>query len=195
MQRLRTLTSVLVLFLATAPVPADVPESPPTHITAIRTMAEKGDAAAQSNLGVMYDNGEGVPEDDKEAVKWYRLAAEQGYAPAQSNLGVMYDNGEGVPEDDKEAVKWYRLAAEQGYARAQYNLGVMYANGEGVPEDDVQAYAWMNLAKAAGDKFADEAIPKLKARMTAEQIAEGQKLSREILERIHAGVTVDQNQE
>jgi TPR repeat protein len=39
----------------------------------------------------MYDKGEGVPEDDKEAMKWYRLAAEQGYASAQSNLGVMYN--------------------------------------------------------------------------------------------------------
>ena len=26
------------------------------------------------------DNGQGVPQDYKEAVKWYRLAAEQGYA-------------------------------------------------------------------------------------------------------------------
>ena len=33
---------------------------------------------AQVNLGVMYDNGEGVLQDDKEAVKWYRKAAEQG---------------------------------------------------------------------------------------------------------------------
>ena len=62
----------------------------------------------------MYDNGEGVPQDYKEAIKWYRLAAEQGNANAQYNLGLMYDNGEGVPQDYKEAVKWYRLAAEQG---------------------------------------------------------------------------------
>ena len=59
-------------------------------------------------------NGDGVPQDYKEAVKWYRLAAEQGYADAQYNLGLMYSNGEGVPQDYKEAVKWYRLAAEQG---------------------------------------------------------------------------------
>ena len=46
---------------------------------------------AQYNLGVMYDNGEGVPQDYKEAVKWYRLAAEQGNANAQTNLGNMYE--------------------------------------------------------------------------------------------------------
>ena len=32
-------------------------------------LAEQGDATAQFNLGVMYDNGEGVPQDDKTAVK------------------------------------------------------------------------------------------------------------------------------
>ena len=39
--------------------------------------AEQGDADAQLLLGIMYNNGEGVPQDDKEAVKWYRLAAVQ----------------------------------------------------------------------------------------------------------------------
>jgi len=86
-----------------------------------RPLAEQGNASAQNNLGVMYDNGRGVPQDDAETVKWYRLAAKQGIARAQSNLGVMYDNGRGVPQDYAEAVKWYRLAAEQGNAKAQFN--------------------------------------------------------------------------
>ena len=102
----------------------------------------------------MYDNGEGVPEDDAEAVRWYRLAAEQGTAAAQFNLGIMYDNGEGVPEDDAEAVRWYRLAAEQGTAAAQFNLGRMYANGEGVPEDDAEAMRWFRLAAEQGNATA-----------------------------------------
>ena len=76
-----------------------------TALAGFQNYAEQGNAAAQSNLGVMYANGEGVPEDDAEAVRWYRLAAEQGYAAAQFNLGFMYANGEGVPEDDAEAVR------------------------------------------------------------------------------------------
>jgi TPR repeat protein len=71
-----------------------------------RPLAEQGDADAQSNLGVMYYNGNGVPQDYAQAVKWYRKAAEQGHADAQSNLGVMYDKGEGVPQDYAQAVKW-----------------------------------------------------------------------------------------
>ena len=83
-----------------------------------RRLAEQGDALAQSNLGVMYDNGEGVPEDDAEAVRWYRMAAEQGNASAQNNLGVMYANGEGVPENYVLAYAWLNLAAAQGHEGA-----------------------------------------------------------------------------
>ena len=43
-----------------------------------RPLADQGVADAQFNLGFMYANGEGVPQDDAEAVKWYRKAAEQG---------------------------------------------------------------------------------------------------------------------
>ena len=74
----------------------------------------------------MYDEGQGVPQDYKEALKWYRLSAEQGDADAQYNLGWMYDEGQGVPQDNKEAVKWWRLSAEQRNERAQFNLSLMH---------------------------------------------------------------------
>ena len=53
-------------------------------------LAEQGFAQAQFNLGVMYENGQGVHQDYKEAVRLYRLSAEQGHAKAQNNLGLMY---------------------------------------------------------------------------------------------------------
>ncbi|MGV0035109.1 MAG: tetratricopeptide repeat protein [Candidatus Azotimanducaceae bacterium WSBS_2022_MAG_OTU7] len=70
-----------------------------SELDGLRSQADQGDATAQFILGVIYDSGIRVSEDDKEAVKWYRLAADQGYATAQNNLGGMYLNGEGVPED------------------------------------------------------------------------------------------------
>ena len=48
-----------------------------------RPFAEQGDAVAQSNLGAMYYNGQGVSQDYKTALKWYTLAAEQGDVSAQ----------------------------------------------------------------------------------------------------------------
>ena len=116
-----------------------------------RVLAEQGNAAAQLKLGLMYDNGRGVPRDYQEALKWYRLAAEQGNAAAQFNLGAMYASGVGVPLDYQEAVRWYRLAAEQGYAGAQHNLGLKYEYGDGVPQDYQEAVRWYRLAAEQGN--------------------------------------------
>ena len=77
-------------------------------------LAEQGYAKAQSNLGLMYHNGEGVPQDYKTAVKWLTLAAEQGGASAQYNLGIMYDNGEGILQDYVYAHMWWNIAASNG---------------------------------------------------------------------------------
>ena len=113
--------------------------------------AKHGHANAQCNLGYMYENGRGVPQDYAKAVEWYRKAAEQGYASAQYNLGVMYANGHGVAQDYAKAAEWYRKAAEQGHASAQYNLGDMYANGHGVPQDYAKAVEWYRKAAEQGD--------------------------------------------
>ena len=78
-------------------------------------LAEQGDASAQFNLGMMYDNGQGVKQDDVQAVKWYRQAAEQGYAKAQYNLGVKYYQGEGVRQDKGQAKEWFGKACDNGH--------------------------------------------------------------------------------
>ena len=144
-----------------------------------KSLAEQGNATAQYELGVMYHNGRGVPQDYAEAVNWYRKAADQGYATAQNNLGVMYRTGKGVPQDNAEAVNWYRKAAEQGLALAQYNLGVMYDNGLIGPQDVVQAYMWLNLAAVQNYTNAQKSRDLLAKKMTPSQIAEAQRLARE----------------
>ncbi len=47
-----------------------------------RLAADQGYAFAQSNLGIMYEQGRGAAKDEREAVRLYRLAAEQGNAIA-----------------------------------------------------------------------------------------------------------------
>ena len=124
------------------------------YATALREwepLAEQGNASAQFNLGVMYDNGIGVAENDKVAAQWYQRAAEQSDADAQYNLGVMYEYGEGVPRDDKLAAQWYQRAAEQGHAEAQYNLAQMYRLGAGVAQDHKEAAQWYQRAAEQGD--------------------------------------------
>ena len=107
-------------------------------IAEMRKQAEGGNAAAQSNLGWMYDKGEGVPKDAVQAVAWYRKAAEQGLAFAQSNLGWMYDTGEGVPKDAVQAYMWWNLAASRGDEDAKKNRDIVEATMTPAQIDEAQ---------------------------------------------------------
>jgi TPR repeat protein len=115
-----------------------------------RKAAEQGHAMAQLNIGIAYNQGQGVPQDYAQAAAWWRKAAEQGLGQAQSNLGVMYFNGQGVPQDNAQAAFWYRKAADQCDADAQHNLGLLYYAGKGVPLDYAQAAAWLRKAAEQG---------------------------------------------
>jgi len=56
----------------------------PTALREFRLAAEQGAALAQYNLGLMYNNGQGVPQNDAEAARLYRLAAAKGGEGAAS---------------------------------------------------------------------------------------------------------------
>jgi TPR repeat protein len=115
-----------------------------------RKAAEQGYAAAENNLGNMYNEGHGVPKDDAQGVSWIRKAAERGFAVAQNNLGYSYLEGGGVAKDAVQAATWYRKAAEQGFAMAQNSLGYLYQRGIGVAKDAVQAATWYRKAAEQG---------------------------------------------
>jgi uncharacterized protein len=112
----------------------------------IQPLAEQGNAVAQSIVGAMYRDGEGVPPNYAEALRWFRRAAEQGNDNAQTNLAFMYINGEGVPQNYDEALRWFRKAAEQGNDKAQLLLGTMYYNAEGVQQNYAEALKWFRKA-------------------------------------------------
>ncbi len=143
------------------------------------------DSTLTKRKGAAYDYitfyaiGEGVPRDYAEAVKWSRMAAEQGQAGAQVVLGNAYSNGWSIDKDDAKAVEWWRRAANQGDAMAQAKMGGAYFMGAGVPKDFVLAYMWLNLAAAQGFLDTLSIRDSLEQTMTPEQIAEGQRLSRE----------------
>jgi TPR repeat protein len=144
-----------------------------------KELAEKGDAAAQFQIGLLYYNGRGTAQDYAEAINWFRKSALQGNPYAQHNVGYMYEKGEGISQDYVEAVKWYRQAAESGNTRAQYTLGYMYEKGQGIAPDEVQALMWFNLAAAQGDVKAKAARDRITVWMAPAQISEAQRLARE----------------
>ena len=71
-------------------------------------LAEQGIAVAQSNLGLMYVKGEGVPQDYKTAVKWFSLAAKQGNANAINSLKIMEKRVAAKKEETKRKKKYNR---------------------------------------------------------------------------------------
>ena len=144
-----------------------------------RTAAESGDATAQFNLAVFYEQGEGVEQDQAEAVHWYLKAADQGNAKAQYNLAICYARGEGVEKNLDTAITWaeraheqgledaeeflfalklkreaakphFLIAAERGDANAQFDLALRYADGDGVEQDQSKAVHWYQKAAEQG---------------------------------------------
>lgn len=153
--------------------------------------AQKGDAAAQLELGGIYSKGEGVTKDMAEAVKWLTKAAEQGNVEAQMKLGGMYAGGRGVLRNSTEAAKWFTMSANLGNAAAQCQLGRMHLTGAGVPKDDVEAYKWVNLAANQGDPAAKKVIAFLMIRMTPVQIADAKQRSQDFLDAKNAAIPLD----
>jgi TPR repeat protein len=123
-----------------------------------KVLADKGDAIAEYNLGVLYAGGLGVEQDYAAALKWYQKAAAQGDPDAQNNIGALYENGNGVERDYGEALRWYRMSAEQGLALAQRNVAALYYDGNGVELDYGEALKWYLKAAEQGDATAQYAV-------------------------------------
>ncbi len=110
--------------------------------------------------------------------------AELGDSDAQYNLALMYFLGEAIPLDYKEAFRWFRASAVQGNSSAQGSLGAMYRAGLGLPQDYILAHMWYNLAVANSEldqerKLWAKNLDATAKKMTADQIAEAQRLARE----------------
>lgn len=112
-------------------------------------LAQRGDANAEYNLGLLYAKGQGVPQDYKQAADWYRKAADQGVPAAQFNLGVIYANGQGVDANPEEARKWFSKAADHGIQAAEANLADLYSEGKGFKNYE-EARKWYMKAADQG---------------------------------------------
>ena len=88
----------------------------------LRSLADRGDADAQWQMGVRYHNGEGVPRDDAQAMQWFLRAAEQGHVIAQATLGAYYWAGRGVPQDLSKSYFWSAIALAQGDENSKSRL-------------------------------------------------------------------------
>jgi len=65
------------------------PVEPANEIAALRVEAERGNADAQSNLGMMYAFGLGVQKDEIEALAWFNNSALTGEESAVKNREIL----------------------------------------------------------------------------------------------------------
>jgi predicted aspartyl protease len=133
--------SLVVLLAAMPAVAADRA----AEIERLKPVAEKGEATAQYQLGLLYAEDKDLPE----AAHYYKLAAEQDHHDAQARLALLTCNGTGVPKNAEECVRLLKLAAEAGVTLAEVNLATRYLTGDGVSTNHHEA---VRLAGRAADK-------------------------------------------
>lgn len=78
--------------------------------------AEAGDARAQCNLGIIYDNGlddngYAIEPGRPQAVRWLLAAAEQGLPRAQVKLAELYANAPDISGSHASACGWFLVSA------------------------------------------------------------------------------------
>ena len=75
--------------------------------------ADQGDASAQYNLGIVYKNGNGVPQDNVAAHMWHNLASANGYVVAGKWRDVIA--AKLTPADVSEAQRRARVCLASNY--------------------------------------------------------------------------------
>lgn len=89
-----------------------------------RAAADRGEPAAQSLLGSMYNRGWGVPMDPRAAQAWWWRAARAGITAAMFNMGTALAHGRGAPPNPELSYALMRTAFIRGM-RAPYMLRAM----------------------------------------------------------------------
>lgn len=111
-------------------------------------------------LGVMYELGEGTPQNFNAALHYDRLAATKGNTDAICKLGNFYQYGQGVEQNDSIAFVNYQKAANAGNAWAQRCVAACYNAGVGTERNIDKARTWFEIAAKNGDfeaqKFCSE---------------------------------------
>lgn len=112
-----------------------------------RKSADAGEPEAMVELGNLYLNGQGVPEDRDVYADLIQRAAEQGYAPAENSMGWIYSFWRDKPEI---GIKWFIRAADQDNISGLLNAAYSYRNGLGVEVDGPKAIDYYKRADDLG---------------------------------------------
>ena len=134
-----------------------------TALSLARPLATSGNSDAQVLLSLMYDNGQGVPQDKRKATMWLQRAADNGNNNAKHDLGLRYYRGQGIEQNYQAAAKWWQQAADAGVPDSQFNLALLYHRGLGVEQDFIKARKYFGLAADKGHDLAQYSLATMHA--------------------------------
>ena len=106
---------------------------------------------AAFNIGVMYEYGRSVPQNQSKKIEYFLKSAERGCVQAFYALGVCYMNGSGVEADMRQCLTWLKKAALADDTSAQSLLGNILSTDIEDADRIVEATKWLKKAAAKGD--------------------------------------------
>jgi serine/threonine protein kinase/TPR repeat protein len=101
---------------------------------------------ARRMLGIMYAEGKGVAEDQRQASAYLRDAAEEADLQAVWLMAQRYDAGVGTEPNPERASGFYLLAARLDKKEAWPIVAERYAAGNGFRKNDEEAFVWWRKA-------------------------------------------------
>ena len=108
----------------------------------IKQAAEKGNAEAQYNYGVCFQQGVEVSKNDSIANLWFANSAKQGWKDAQFKLAYSFATGRGVKKDYHQAFQWSLKCAEQNDPECMFNVANCYHEGIGIEKNLDSMLIW-----------------------------------------------------
>lgn len=129
---------------------ARLAENPGKAAGIILRAAGDGIVEAQTLLGQILLDGQGIEKDQVLARRWFAIAAQHDHAMAHNMLGRCQEHGWGGPADCTAAAHSYQRALSSGLDWAMYNYAGLLATGRGVAQDQHQAFDWYLKAANLG---------------------------------------------
>lgn len=92
-------------------------------MTFFKKAAALGSIEARHNIGIMYNNGDGVPQDYDEAIRNFEMSAHSGFEDSMIKLGEIYRYKKG---DIPKSLEWFGKAADRGNGEGCFGVGYIY---------------------------------------------------------------------
>lgn len=143
------------------------------------------DANSEYMVGVSYLKGQFVRKNYAKALKWLGRAADQKHTLARYYLSNMHMDGKGIPQNTVTAERIMQQMAEDGGEWSLRTVAVTCQYNFGYKKDYVRSYAWLCIGMLKATTYKNKykfisLLRRLTAKMTAEQIQQGELLYSEL---------------